>query len=59
MHPHWMPVNLMSISTQFMDRYPIEMVAWIMVLFGSINSVTYPLLFFHIKGANNIHKHEF
>ena len=44
----WVPVNLMSISTQFMDRYPIEMVAWIMVLFGSINSMVYPLLFFKL-----------
>ena len=55
----WMPVNLMSISTQFMDRYPIEMVAWIMIFFGSINSMTYPLLFFHIKGLNNIHSTNF
>ena len=43
----WVPVNVMLISIQFMDTYSIEMVIWVTVFAGSINSVVYPLMFLY------------
>ena len=40
----WVPVNLMSLSVQFMDRYSIEMVIWATVIAGSTNSMVYPMI---------------
>ena len=43
----WVPVNVISIAIQFMEQFSIEMVIWITVLAGSMNSMIYPLIFLH------------
>ena len=41
----WVPLNTISISIRFMEKFSIEMVIWITVLAGSMNSMIYPLIF--------------